>query len=65
MQSLGLHVDCISLAKENEEVYVPNQRNSIVISKDKDALKVLQHARDETHRFGVTYNRAIRKNKIK
>ncbi len=65
LQSLGLHIDCISLAKENEEVYVPNQRNSIVISKDKDALKILQHARDETHRFGVAYNRAIRKNKIK
>lgn len=65
LQSLGLHVDCISLAKENEEVYVPNQRNSIIISKDKDALKILQHARDETHRFGVAYNRTIRKNKIK
>jgi excinuclease ABC subunit C len=65
LQSLGLHLDCISLAKENEEVYIPSQRNSIVISKDKSSLKILQHARDESHRFGVTYNRTIRKNKIK
>ncbi len=65
LQSLGLNLDCISLAKENEEVYVPNQKNSIVISKDTPSLKVLQHVRDETHRFGVAYNRAIRKNKIK
>ena len=38
---------------------------SIVISKDRPSLKILQYARDETHRFGVAYNRAIRKNQIK
>jgi len=65
LQSLGLNLDCISLAKENEEVYMPNQKNPTIISKDKPSLKILQHARDETHRFGVAYNRTIRKNKIK
>jgi len=65
LQSLGLHLDCISLAKENEEIFVPNQKNSIVISKDSPSLKILQYARDETHRFGVAYNRVIRKNQIK
>ena len=64
LQSLGLNLDCISLAKENEEVYVSYQKNPIVISKDKPSLKILQHARNETHRFGVSYNRTIRKNKI-
>ncbi len=65
LQSLGLKINCISLAKENEEIFVPTQKNSIVISKDKPSLKILQYARDETHRFGVAYNRAIRKNQIK
>lgn len=65
LQSLGLHLDCISLAKENEEIFVPNQKNPIIISKDKSALKILQYARDETHRFGLAYNRTIRKNQIK
>jgi len=65
LQSLGLNLDCISLAKENEEVYVSYQKNPIIISKDKPSLKILQHARDETHRFGVSYNRTIRKNKIR
>ena len=65
LQSLGLHLNCISLAKENEEIFVPNQKHSIVISKDKPSLKILQYARDETHRFGVAYNRTIRKNQIK
>ena len=65
LQSLGLKLSCISLAKENEEVYVPKNKNPILISKEKSTLKILQHVRDETHRFGVAYNRTIRKNQIK
>ena len=65
MQSLGIDIPCVSLAKENEEVFVPNKKNPIVIPKNNASLKILQHARDETHRFGVAYNRTIRKNQIK
>ena len=65
LESLGLKLSCISLAKENEEVFLPKRKNPVIISKDKPSLKILQHARDETHRFGVAYNRAIRKNRIK
>ncbi len=65
LQSLGLKLPCISLAKENEEVYTPKSRKPVVIAKSKPSLKILQHARDETHRFGVAYNRTIRKNQIK
>lgn len=65
LKSLGLRLPCISLAKENEEVYVLKNKNPIVIPKDKPSLKILQHARDETHRFGVAYNRTIRRNQIK
>ena len=65
LESLGLDLPCISLAKENEEVYLPKNKKPIIIPKYKPSLKILQYARDETHRFGVTYNRTIRKNKIK
>ena len=65
LESLGLKLPCVSLAKENEEIYVPKRKNPIVIPKYQSSLKILQHARDETHRFGVQYNRAIRKNQIK
>lgn len=65
LQSLGITLSCVSLAKENEEVFVPNQKNPILIPKNNSGLKILQHARDETHRFGVAYNRTIRKNQIK
>jgi excinuclease ABC subunit C len=65
LTSLGLKLPCISLAKENEEVYIPKNNASIVIPKNKPSLKILQYIRDETHRFGVAYNRTIRKNQIK
>ena len=65
LESLGTKIPCISLAKENEEIYLPKRKNPIIISKTKSSLKILQHARDETHRFGVAYNRTIRKNQIK
>jgi len=65
LESLGLKLPCISLAKENEEVYIPKNKNPILIPKNQSSLKILQHARDETHRFGVAYNRTIQKNQIK
>ena len=65
LESLGLKISCISLAKENEEVFMPRKKNSVIIPKDKASLKILQHVRDETHRFGVAYNRTIRKNQMK
>ena len=61
LHSIGVKVPCISLAKENEEVYQSQVNKSLVMPKNNPALKILQHARDEAHRFGVAYNRAIRK----
>ena len=65
LQSLGLKTPCVSLAKENEEVFIPNKKTPLIIPMNKPSLKILQHARDETHRFGVSYNRTIRRNQIK
>ncbi|RNJ79101.1 MAG: excinuclease ABC subunit UvrC [Nitrosopumilus sp. H8] len=65
LELLGLEIPCISLAKENEEVFAPKKRAPVVIPRDRRSLKILQHARDESHRFGVAYNRTIRKNQIK
>jgi excinuclease ABC subunit C len=60
LQSLGIHLPCISLAKENEEVFVPGKKEPIIIPKNQESLKILQFARDEAHRFGVAYNRSLR-----
>ena len=61
LKDVGVEIPCVSLAKENEEIFVPRRAKSIIIAKNKDALKILQYARDETHRFGVMYNRKLRK----
>lgn len=61
LRSAGVDIPIISLAKENEEIYHPKHKKPIVLPKGAPALKVLQHARDEAHRFGVAYNRSLRK----
>ncbi len=50
----------ISLAKKFEEIFVPGQSRPIVLSKDSQALKLLQQIRDEAHRFAITYHRTRR-----
>ena len=65
LRSLGLDTPCVSLAKENEEVYIPKRRHAVVIPEERESLKILRHARDEAHRFGVAYNHTIRKNQLK
>jgi excinuclease ABC subunit C len=62
LRSLGISdVPCISLAKENEEIYVPSPKEPIVLPKSNSGLKMLQYARDEAHRFGLAYNIKLRK----
>ncbi|MFB5610597.1 MAG: excinuclease ABC subunit UvrC [Nitrosopumilaceae archaeon] len=61
LNMVNLQVPCISLAKENEEVFVPKRKNPIIIPKTQSSLQILQYARDEAHRFGVAYNRNLRK----
>ncbi len=52
-----------SLAKKEEEIFLPNQESSVRLSRSSPSLKLLQRARDEAHRFAVTYNRKVRKDR--
>jgi excinuclease ABC subunit C len=51
----------ISLAKREEEVFVIGHGDSIRLSRRSPALRLLQQARDEAHRFAVTFQRQQRK----
>ncbi len=65
LDELGLEdIPLIGLAKEFEEVFVPQSNDPIIIPHNKESLHILQRVRDEAHRFGVTYHRKLRSNKI-
>ena len=50
----------VSLAKREEEIYFPDRAEPLRLPRRSPSLRLLQRARDEAHRFGVTYNRARR-----
>jgi excinuclease ABC subunit C len=56
----GLDIPAVGLAKRLEEVYLPGQPEPLRIPRGSEALFVLQHIRDEAHRFAVTYHRKKR-----
>jgi len=55
-----LHIPAVGLAKRLEEVYLPDHPEALRIPRGSEALFVLQHLRDEAHRFAVTYHREKR-----
>jgi excinuclease ABC subunit C len=61
LHKLGIDIPCISLAKENEEIYTPYSSEPIILPRNSSALKMLQHIRNEAHRFGLAYNVNLRK----
>ena len=58
-------IDFVSLAKREEEVFLPNISESILLPHDSNALYLIQRIRDEAHRFAITYHRDLRSKKIK
>jgi excinuclease ABC subunit C len=55
-----LHIPAIGLAKRLEEVYFPDRPDPLVIPRGSESLFVLQHLRDEAHRFAIAYHRQKR-----
>jgi excinuclease ABC subunit C len=60
LADLGLQIPAIGLAKRLEEVYFPDRPDPLMIPRGSEALFVLQHIRDEAHRFAITYHRQKR-----
>lgn len=50
----------VGIAKRLEEIYYPNDPLPLYIDKKSETLKVIQHMRDEAHRFGITHHRQRR-----
>jgi excinuclease ABC subunit C len=61
LDRLGLELPAAGLAKREEEVYVPGRSAAVVLPRRSPALKLLQRARDEAHRFGLRSHRRARR----
>jgi len=62
MQEMGADsVPTASLAKENEEIFIPQQAEAINLPGSSSGLQLLQRLRDEAHRFALGYHQKIRK----
>jgi len=64
LKKLGVYVPVISLAKREEEIYIPGKRVPLKLSKKSKALLLLIAIRDEAHRFAINYNRLLRKKSL-
>ncbi|MDR1091223.1 MAG: excinuclease ABC subunit UvrC [Prevotella sp.] len=59
-------VAIVGIAKRLEEIYYPEDSIPLYLDKNSESLKVIQHLRDEAHRFGITFHRNQRsKSQIK
>lgn len=57
---LNLVIPLISLAKQNEEIFVVGKEAPIVLERNKLSLRLLQQIRDEAHRFAITFHKHLR-----
>ncbi len=59
LDSIGLHgaIPIVGIAKRLEEIYFPGDSIPLYIDKNSETLRVVQHLRDEAHRFGITFHR--------
>ena len=59
LEGIGLRgkISVVGIAKRLEEIYFPGDSVPLYIDKNSESLRVVQHLRDEAHRFGITHHR--------
>jgi len=62
MRDVGAEsIPVASLAKENEEIFIPDRAKPIILPRNSAGLQLLQRLRDEAHRFAISYFRRMHK----
>ena len=64
LEELGFaDIPTFGLAKEREEIFLPNEPDPVVQEHDSPGMFLVQRVRDEAHRFAVTHHRKVRSRK--
>lgn len=63
-EDAGVDVNFISLAKREEEVFLPEREDSVILPRNSLALKLIIRIRDEAHRFAITHHRNLRQKQM-
>lgn len=59
LKTYQLALPTIAIAKKQEEIFVPGKANPIHLEKDDPTLHLIQHIRNESHRFAITYHQGL------
>lgn len=59
LERYKLRLPIISIAKKNEELFLPGKSQPILLLKDDPILHMIQHIRNEAHRFAITYHQGL------
>ena len=60
LDEIGIYIPMISLAKQEEEIFMVGKDKSIKLQRNSLALRLLQAIRDEAHRFAITFHKQLR-----
>lgn len=59
-QEFELKLNIVSLAKREEEIFLPHKKEPVIFALNSPALHLFQRVRDEAHRFAITFHRQLR-----
>lgn len=65
MNEAGVDIPLAALAKREEEIYLPEKSETLLLERKSSALKIMQRMRDEAHRFAIGYHKFLRRKSYK
>ncbi len=65
LKELNVKINVVALAKREEELFKPGEKESILLPRNSEAFFLIQRIRDEAHRFAISYHKKLRSKLIK